>query len=204
MRRLSSTEDGMEVASAGPGGVSVLSGSIRDKGTTAADLSYYGHSPNSLSNQTSWHSELDHGELNNHMSLHTSTIRLMNPNSYTQWEQVYITSAIWLPYVVVYSLQCSNKYCRWNGLSEAWIIDNHNGLNDSCFALAEIDCYLFRYCWHSWSVAKERQPFIYPFEREKKKQSNLAWIACLDQVMEYFLLKTYKVVQIHNCLKQCY
>jgi hypothetical protein len=32
---------------------------------SAADLSYYGHqqSPNSLSNQTSWHSEMDHGEL---------------------------------------------------------------------------------------------------------------------------------------------
>ena len=34
---------------------------------SAADLSYYGHqqSPNSLSNQTSWHSEMDHGELQN-------------------------------------------------------------------------------------------------------------------------------------------
>lgn len=74
LRRMSSTEDDMDVVTASSGGGSGTSSSIiirgggggsneNNKGPSAADLSYYGQSPNSLSNQTSWHSEMDHGEL---------------------------------------------------------------------------------------------------------------------------------------------
>lgn len=89
LRRMSSTEDDMQDVSSqggggsggGGGGGATSSSSIiiRSGGgqqqqsdnnksiPSAADLSYYGHqqSPNSLSNQTSWHSEMDHGELHN-------------------------------------------------------------------------------------------------------------------------------------------
>jgi len=65
LRRLSSNDDndnGMEVTSvAGPGSI-LPSSSVRGPDKAGpADMSYYGHSPTSLSNQTSWHSELDHG-----------------------------------------------------------------------------------------------------------------------------------------------
>jgi nuclear factor I len=36
-------------------------GSGRDKGT--GEVAYYGQSPASLSSQTSWHSDVDHGGL---------------------------------------------------------------------------------------------------------------------------------------------
>lgn len=77
LRRMSSTEDDMQdVSSQGGGSGGGTSSSIIIRGggqgnndasksiPSAADLSYYGHqqSPNSLSNQTSWHSEMDHGE----------------------------------------------------------------------------------------------------------------------------------------------
>ena len=44
---------------------------------SAADLSYYGHqqSPNSLSNQTSWHSEMDHGELQNRLIIYSRHLK---------------------------------------------------------------------------------------------------------------------------------
>jgi len=54
LRRLSSTEEEMELGAgaAGPGrGV--------DKG--GAEVTYYGQSPASLSSQASWHSDVDHG-----------------------------------------------------------------------------------------------------------------------------------------------
>jgi hypothetical protein len=79
LRRMSSTEDDLQdVSSQGGGsGGGGTSSSIIIRGgggqgsndanksiPSAADLSYYGHqqSPNSLSNQTSWHSEMDHGQ----------------------------------------------------------------------------------------------------------------------------------------------
>ena len=79
LRRMSSTEDDMDVVtgSSGGGGGGGTSSSIiirgggggnSEKGPSAADLSYYGQSPNSLSNQTSWHSEMDHGESLNTIS----------------------------------------------------------------------------------------------------------------------------------------
>ncbi|KAK7790619.1 hypothetical protein R5R35_005602 [Gryllus longicercus] len=52
-RRLSSTEDDMEL---GP----------RDKGS---EVAYYGQSPASLSSQTSWHSDVDHGLPQQHSSV---------------------------------------------------------------------------------------------------------------------------------------
>ena len=74
LRRMSSTEDDMDVVTASSGGGSSGTsssiiirgggqGNDNNKGPSAADLSYYGQSPNSLSNQTSWHSEMDHGEI---------------------------------------------------------------------------------------------------------------------------------------------
>nr|CAD7446291.1 unnamed protein product [Timema bartmani] len=48
LRRLSSTEEDMDMGAGG-----------RDKG--GGDVSYYGQSPASLSSQTSWHSDVDHG-----------------------------------------------------------------------------------------------------------------------------------------------
>nr|CAD7588569.1 unnamed protein product [Timema genevievae] len=50
LRRLSSTEEDMDMGAGG-----------RDKG--GGDVSYYGQSPASLSSQTSWHSDVDHGGL---------------------------------------------------------------------------------------------------------------------------------------------
>lgn len=44
LRRLSSTEDEMEL--------------VRDK---SGEVPYYGQSPASLSSQTSWHSDVEHG-----------------------------------------------------------------------------------------------------------------------------------------------
>ncbi|XP_059352320.1 nuclear factor 1 A-type-like isoform X2 [Daphnia carinata] len=70
LRRMSSTEDDMDVVSSQGGTTGGTSSSIIIRGgqgsndktiPSAADLSYYGQSPNSLSNQTSWHSEMDHG-----------------------------------------------------------------------------------------------------------------------------------------------
>ncbi|KAI9556303.1 putative nuclear factor 1 X-type isoform X3 [Daphnia sinensis] len=72
LRRMSSTEDDMHDVSSQGGTTGGTSSSIIIRGggqasndkaiPSAADLSYYGHhSPNSLSNQTSWHSEMDHG-----------------------------------------------------------------------------------------------------------------------------------------------
>ena len=49
LRRLSSTEEEMDL------------GTGRDKG--AGEVAYYGQSPASLSSQTSWHSDVDHGGL---------------------------------------------------------------------------------------------------------------------------------------------
>lgn len=49
LRRLSSTEEEMDL------------GAGRDKGT--GEVTYYGQSPASLSSQTSWHSDVDHGGL---------------------------------------------------------------------------------------------------------------------------------------------
>lgn len=49
LRRLSSTEEEMDL------------GAGRDKGT--GEVAYYGQSPASLSSQTSWHSDVDHGGL---------------------------------------------------------------------------------------------------------------------------------------------
>lgn len=49
LRRLSSTEEEMDL------------GTGRDKGT--GEVAYYGQSPASLSSQTSWHSDVDHGGL---------------------------------------------------------------------------------------------------------------------------------------------
>jgi hypothetical protein len=49
LRRLSSTEEEMDL------------GAGRDKG--AGEVAYYGQSPASLSSQTSWHSDVDHGGL---------------------------------------------------------------------------------------------------------------------------------------------
>ncbi|XP_065352240.1 nuclear factor 1 X-type isoform X5 [Cloeon dipterum] len=54
LRRLSSTEEEMELAGA------AASGPVRDK-STPAEVAYYGQSPASLSSQTSWHSDVDHG-----------------------------------------------------------------------------------------------------------------------------------------------
>ncbi len=65
LRRMSSTEDDMDVvsASSGSGGSSSIIRNENKTSASAADLSYYGQSPNSqLSNQTSWHSEMDHGQ----------------------------------------------------------------------------------------------------------------------------------------------
>lgn len=79
LRRMSSTEDDMHDVSSQGGTTGGTSSSIIIRGggggggggqgssdkaiPSAADLSYYGHqSPNSLSNQTSWHSEMDHGK----------------------------------------------------------------------------------------------------------------------------------------------
>lgn len=69
---MSSTEDDMQDVSSQGGTTGGTSSSIIIRGgqasndktiPSAADLSYYGHqSPNSLSNQTSWHSEMDHGK----------------------------------------------------------------------------------------------------------------------------------------------
>ena len=49
LRRLSSTEEEMDL------------GTGRDKST--GEVAYYGQSPASLSSQTSWHSDVDHGGL---------------------------------------------------------------------------------------------------------------------------------------------
>ncbi|XP_059469806.1 nuclear factor 1 X-type isoform X3 [Neocloeon triangulifer] len=53
LRRLSSTEEEMELGAAGPGRGA-------DK-SSAPEVAYYGQSPASLSSQTSWHSDVDHG-----------------------------------------------------------------------------------------------------------------------------------------------
>jgi len=66
LRRMSSSNDEHDIDVAASGAVSVLASHVRDKGPSAADLSYYGHSPTSLSNQTPWHSEMDHGEAYSH------------------------------------------------------------------------------------------------------------------------------------------
>lgn len=54
LRRLSSTEEEMELSAgaAGPG---------RGVDKSGAEVAYYGQSPASLSSQTSWHSDVDHG-----------------------------------------------------------------------------------------------------------------------------------------------
>jgi hypothetical protein len=54
LRRLSSTEEEMELSAgaSGPG---------RGVDKSGADVAYYGQSPASLSSQTSWHSDVDHG-----------------------------------------------------------------------------------------------------------------------------------------------
>jgi len=82
LRRLSSNDDndnGMEVTSvAGPGSI-LPSSSVRGPDKAGpADMSYYGHSPTSLSNQTSWHSELDHGLA----AQHASVVSLAASSSY--------------------------------------------------------------------------------------------------------------------------
>ncbi|KAK2724407.1 hypothetical protein QYM36_001054 [Artemia franciscana] len=60
IRRLSSADDeGMELTHGGS--VNAMK--------TAADLSYYGQSPASLSSQQSWHSEMDHGLAAHHASV---------------------------------------------------------------------------------------------------------------------------------------
>ncbi|CAB3385918.1 Hypothetical predicted protein [Cloeon dipterum] len=64
LRRLSSTEEEMELAGA------AASGPVRDK-STPAEVAYYGQSPASLSSQTSWHSDVDHG-MSSHGSVGTS------------------------------------------------------------------------------------------------------------------------------------
>nr|CAD7256150.1 unnamed protein product [Timema shepardi] len=56
LRRLSSTEEDMDMGAGG-----------RDKG--GGDVSYYGQSPASLSSQTSWHSDVDHGMPPQHASV---------------------------------------------------------------------------------------------------------------------------------------
>ncbi|XP_023722351.1 nuclear factor 1 X-type isoform X11 [Cryptotermes secundus] len=55
LRRLSSTEEEMDL------------GAGRDKGT--GEVAYYGQSPASLSSQTSWHSDVDHGLASQHGSV---------------------------------------------------------------------------------------------------------------------------------------
>lgn len=92
LRRMSSTEDDMHDVSSQGGTTGGTSSSIIIRGggggggggqgssdkaiPSAADLSYYGHqSPNSLSNQTSWHSEMDHGAGNaSHVGQSITTI----------------------------------------------------------------------------------------------------------------------------------
>jgi hypothetical protein len=60
LRRLSSTEEEMDL------------GTGRDKG----EVAYYGQSPASLSSQTSWHSDVDHGGLD--ILIFVSSITLVN------------------------------------------------------------------------------------------------------------------------------
>ncbi|XP_059469814.1 nuclear factor 1 X-type isoform X9 [Neocloeon triangulifer] len=61
LRRLSSTEEEMELGAAGPGRGA-------DK-SSAPEVAYYGQSPASLSSQTSWHSDVDHGMPSQHSSV---------------------------------------------------------------------------------------------------------------------------------------
>ncbi|XP_063219944.1 nuclear factor 1 X-type isoform X2 [Bacillus rossius redtenbacheri] len=59
LRRLSSTDEDMEIGSASGG---------RDKG--GGEVAYYGQSPASLSSQASWHSDVDHGPPSVHSPSH--------------------------------------------------------------------------------------------------------------------------------------
>ena len=82
----------MDVAASGA--VSVLASHVRDKGPSAADLSYYGHSPTSLSNQTSWHSEMDHGEAPSHKPFPCPATLISN--SIGEQENTYLSPSKWL------------------------------------------------------------------------------------------------------------
>lgn len=53
MRRMSSTEEEMDLGVA-----------RESKPTVGTEVTYYGQSPASLSSQTSWHSDVEHGKLN--------------------------------------------------------------------------------------------------------------------------------------------
>ncbi|XP_023721752.1 nuclear factor 1 A-type isoform X4 [Cryptotermes secundus] len=72
LRRLSSTEEEMDL------------GAGRDKGT--GEVAYYGQSPASLSSQTSWHSDVDHGGLgppsthSPHL-VHAGKVAMPSPNT---------------------------------------------------------------------------------------------------------------------------
>lgn len=57
VRRLSSAEEEIEL-----GGTGTNASRPVDKNQPAPDVTYYGQSPASLSSQTSWHSDVEHGK----------------------------------------------------------------------------------------------------------------------------------------------
>ncbi|XP_063219947.1 nuclear factor 1 X-type isoform X5 [Bacillus rossius redtenbacheri] len=74
LRRLSSTDEDMEIGSASGG---------RDKG--GGEVAYYGQSPASLSSQASWHSDVDHGLPSQHGSVTSiASSSLSGASSYYQ------------------------------------------------------------------------------------------------------------------------